>query len=300
MPSPATTITLDRVLLVADGDEAAIGRPLVADASRQRRGPPPGSRREGHLVQVPPEGAPPGQEGPPPGADRPADRRHRARRRRAPRTSAKKAEADAKTERERLEEAAAKQAAADAALAAKLRRPPRPPKPGRGRGDGRGAKRPPRQPRPPSRAAKTQAPTPTAKATTPDGEAPAPRPRRPPRPLPPKTPAAKPRPRRAARHEEGRVDPMAHKKAGSSSKNGRDSVGQRLGVKVGDGQLVTAGSIIVRQRGMTFLAGDGHGARPGLHGLRDRDRQGPVRARRRKTRSASGSRPSEAGRRADA
>ena len=50
---------------------------------------------------------------------------------------------------------------------------------------------------------------------------------------------------------------MAHKKAGSSSKNGRDSAGQRLGVKVGDGQLVTAGSIIVRQRGMTFLAGEG-------------------------------------------
>ncbi|MDA8236973.1 MAG: 50S ribosomal protein L27 [Chloroflexi bacterium] len=52
---------------------------------------------------------------------------------------------------------------------------------------------------------------------------------------------------------------MAHKKAGSSSKNGRDSVGQRLGVKVGDGQLVPAGSIIVRQRGMTFLSGSGTG-----------------------------------------
>ena len=52
---------------------------------------------------------------------------------------------------------------------------------------------------------------------------------------------------------------MAHKKAGSSSKNGRDSAGQRLGVKVGDGQLVPAGSIIVRQRGMTFLAGTGTG-----------------------------------------
>ena len=52
---------------------------------------------------------------------------------------------------------------------------------------------------------------------------------------------------------------MAHKKAGSSSKNGRDSVGQRLGTKVGDGQLVTAGSIIVRQRGMTFKAGEGAG-----------------------------------------
>ncbi len=52
---------------------------------------------------------------------------------------------------------------------------------------------------------------------------------------------------------------MAHKKAGSSSKNGRDSVGQRLGVKAGDGQLVPAGAIIVRQRGMTFIAGEGTG-----------------------------------------
>jgi large subunit ribosomal protein L27 len=52
---------------------------------------------------------------------------------------------------------------------------------------------------------------------------------------------------------------MAHKKAGSSSKNGRDSGGKRLGVKRGDGQLVSAGAIIVRQRGMTFQAGDGAG-----------------------------------------
>ena len=52
---------------------------------------------------------------------------------------------------------------------------------------------------------------------------------------------------------------MAHKKAGGTSKNGRDSVGQRLGVKVGDGQLVSAGAIIVRQRGMTFLSGKGTG-----------------------------------------
>jgi large subunit ribosomal protein L27 len=52
---------------------------------------------------------------------------------------------------------------------------------------------------------------------------------------------------------------MAHKKAGSSSKNGRDSVGQRLGVKAGDGELVNAGAIIVRQRGMTFLSGPGTG-----------------------------------------
>jgi large subunit ribosomal protein L27 len=50
---------------------------------------------------------------------------------------------------------------------------------------------------------------------------------------------------------------MAHKKAGGSVKNGRDSVGQRLGIKAGDGQSVNAGTIIVRQRGMTFLAGPG-------------------------------------------
>ena len=50
---------------------------------------------------------------------------------------------------------------------------------------------------------------------------------------------------------------MAHKKAGGSVKNGRDSVGQRLGIKAGDGQAVQAGTIIVRQRGMTFLAGPG-------------------------------------------
>jgi large subunit ribosomal protein L27 len=48
---------------------------------------------------------------------------------------------------------------------------------------------------------------------------------------------------------------MAHKKAGSSSKNGRDSAGKRLGVKRGDGELVLAGTIIVRQRGSTFHPG---------------------------------------------
>jgi large subunit ribosomal protein L27 len=52
---------------------------------------------------------------------------------------------------------------------------------------------------------------------------------------------------------------MAHKKAGSSSKNGRDSVGQRLGVKRGDGQLINAGTIIVRQRGSTFHPGENVG-----------------------------------------
>ena len=52
---------------------------------------------------------------------------------------------------------------------------------------------------------------------------------------------------------------MAHKKAGSSSRNGRDSAGQRLGVKRGDGQQVHAGTIIVRQRGSTFNPGENVG-----------------------------------------
>ncbi|MCA9751555.1 MAG: 50S ribosomal protein L27 [bacterium] len=47
---------------------------------------------------------------------------------------------------------------------------------------------------------------------------------------------------------------MAHKKAGGSSRNGRDSNSKRLGVKVGDGQFVTAGSILVRQRGTRIHA----------------------------------------------
>ncbi len=48
---------------------------------------------------------------------------------------------------------------------------------------------------------------------------------------------------------------MAHKKAGGSSRNGRDSNSKRLGVKRYAGQLVNAGSILVRQRGSTFHPG---------------------------------------------
>ena len=48
---------------------------------------------------------------------------------------------------------------------------------------------------------------------------------------------------------------MAHKKGGGSSRNGRDSESKRLGVKVFGGQHVTAGSIIVRQRGTRIHAG---------------------------------------------
>ncbi|PYS94748.1 MAG: 50S ribosomal protein L27 [Acidobacteria bacterium] len=52
---------------------------------------------------------------------------------------------------------------------------------------------------------------------------------------------------------------MAHKKAGGSSRNGRDSNSQRLGVKRYGGQFVTGGSILVRQRGTVFKPGENVG-----------------------------------------
>jgi large subunit ribosomal protein L27 len=52
---------------------------------------------------------------------------------------------------------------------------------------------------------------------------------------------------------------MAHKKGGSSSRNGRDSNAQRLGVKRFGGQVVTAGSVLVRQRGTRYHAGNNVG-----------------------------------------
>jgi large subunit ribosomal protein L27 len=52
---------------------------------------------------------------------------------------------------------------------------------------------------------------------------------------------------------------MAHKKAGGSSRNGRDSHSKRLGVKAYGGELIPAGSIIIRQRGTTVHAGENVG-----------------------------------------
>ncbi len=52
---------------------------------------------------------------------------------------------------------------------------------------------------------------------------------------------------------------MAHKKAGGSSRNGRDSAGRRLGVKMFGGQEVIPGNIIVRQRGTKWWPGEGVG-----------------------------------------
>ena len=52
---------------------------------------------------------------------------------------------------------------------------------------------------------------------------------------------------------------MAHKKAGGSSRNGRDSAGQRLGVKKYGGQFVQAGNILVRQKGTRIFPGENVG-----------------------------------------
>lgn len=52
---------------------------------------------------------------------------------------------------------------------------------------------------------------------------------------------------------------MAHKKSGGSAKNGRDSISKRLGVKKFGGEQINAGSIIVRQRGTKFKAGQNVG-----------------------------------------
>jgi len=116
---PGKTITIDRVLLVADGDDSTIGRPLVADASvsaeivTQTRGPKlisfkyrPKARtrvKKGHRQELTVLRVTDVRFGKKSAAD-----------------AKRKEEAEAKTERQRLEEAAAKQAAADAELAAKL------------------------------------------------------------------------------------------------------------------------------------------------------------------------------------
>ena len=64
---------------------------------------------------------------------------------------------------------------------------------------------------------------------------------------------------------------MAHKKAGGSSKNGRDSEGRRLGVKKSGGQAVLAGNIIIRQRGTKYQPGKnvGLGKDPTIFALVD-------------------------------
>ena len=76
---------------------------------------------------------------------------------------------------------------------------------------------------------------------------------------------------------------MAHKKGLGSSKNGRDSNAQRLGVKAFGGQTVTGGSILVRQRGTQFKPGENVGLGkddtlfacvPGVVEFRDRGRMG--------------------------
>ena len=77
------------------------------------------------------------------------------------------------------------------------------------------------------------------------------------------------------------VQDMAHKKAGGSSKNGRDSESKRLGVKIFGGQEVTAGNIIVRQRGTRVSSGRQRRPRPRSHAVRQERRPRPFREERR-------------------
>jgi large subunit ribosomal protein L27 len=78
---------------------------------------------------------------------------------------------------------------------------------------------------------------------------------------------------------------MAHKKGQGSTSNGRDSISKRLGLKVGEGQSLIAGNIIMRQRGLSIKAGPGVGVgrdftlfalRNGVLRFRDRGSLGKV------------------------
>ena len=75
---------------------------------------------------------------------------------------------------------------------------------------------------------------------------------------------------------EFRSNLMAHKKAGGSSRNGRDSGSQRLGVKLFGGEACLAGNIIVRQRGTKWHPGHNVGARQGPHPVRQDQRSHSV------------------------
>ena len=249
---PGNTVTLDRVLLVADGDESSIGQPLVSGAAvsaevlRQDRGDkvisfkyrPKARRRvkKGHRQEL----------------TDPAHQRHRRRwqergqgRRQgrvgrqdgapAPRGGCRRAGRQGRRAR--------REAGCDDRQAGDEVRIDHEDRQAQGRRQaGRRREGPESKAEAAPAAAKPKKPSAKAAATKGDGDE-----------------AGTQEGRQAARHQEGRVVEMAHKKAGGSVKNGRDSVGQRLGVKAGDGQLVPAGSIIVRQRGMTFLAGPGTG-----------------------------------------
>ena len=238
---------------------AAIGRPVVDGAIVSADVAAPGARREDRRVQVQAQGAHARQEGPPRGADHPAHRRHRVRRPERRQGGPAKAEPQ-------------EQAGARAPRRQPTSRPPptrRSPRSWQPTGADRDAtpKRTRASTRRPTAARSRRRPTPRTRhrgrqrgdrgrrAEAADGaragRQPTPmrrrRHRRRRRPTRPTTPSRPPRADAEAdaddaadrRRSPGRTsNPMAHKKAGSSSKNGRDSVGQRLGVKAGDGQLV--------------------------------------------------------------
>ena len=254
---PGQTITLERVLLVADGDDATDRPPGRRGRAGQRRGRPPGSGREDDHLQVPAQGAPPRQEGPSPGADGPPHQRHRARRQergqgppRRPRTPpGPSASASRRPPR--------RQAAQDTALAAKLaaaasaakaeaegRRSPtrRPP---RRRPPSRAPRRRRRQGRRDGQAARRQRRRRKADSTDEGGQG---RPRR-----------RRPTPRRRAAHARRTSRPDGTQE-GRRQRQERPRQRRPAARRQGRRRPARhAGSIIVRQRGMTFLAGPGTG-----------------------------------------
>ena len=258
---PGQSITLERVLLVADGAEASVGTPLVdgaaveAEVLRRDRGEkviafkyrPKARRRvkKGHRQELPvlriadirfggksaaeAEGKASARRRPSASASRRPPPRRPRRMRPSPRSSRSAPRRPAKADGAEGEDTTKKPPRRPSRRRKASR--PRRQRPREAGGQAR-RRSPPRRRRPPRR----------------------PRPRR----CAAKAAAAKPTRTEGAAHRRRTSNAMAHKKAGSSVKNGRDSAGQRLGVKAGDGQLVHSGTIIVRQRGMTFL-GDGTG-----------------------------------------
>ena len=241
---PGKTVTVGRVLLVADGDDASIGRPVVdgaavsAEVVRQGRGDkvisfkyrPKARRRvkKGHRQELT--------------VLRISDITLNGK---SAAESAAKADTDAKTERQRLEEAAGRrpprtrgsrpswpphrEAApakkTESRPAAKAAETNAETQADSAKAEPRPRPRQPRRPRPrPARPHRRRRPRPPRRTT----RAKAPTPMRRPRARSKKTAPSRAPPRRTSSH--------GHKKAGGSVKNGRDSVGQRLGVKAGDGQ----------------------------------------------------------------
>ena len=247
--------------------------PLVDGAAVERRGRRARTRGDKVIVfKYRPKARTPRQEGSSPGADRPPHRRHRASAARAPPRPQPRPRTDAKTERQRLEEAAA----APGRQGRRARREARP----------LAAKAAPRSRRREAAAAKPS--TAEGQPTTREGQPSRQgrreagdqgqrragrrsrrrgrRRRRPPEAAPRRS-GHRAHARRTSNRWPTRRQAAASRTAATASASGSAS-------RPATASSCRAGSIIVRQRGMTFLSGPGHRARQGLHRLRDGRRAG--------------------------